>query len=274
MSKETNMQSQIFRLIATTALAFSLQPVFAASVNGVAIPDDQITRAMQQAQLPDNDATRNAIKQQLIARELFRQEAAKAKGLEARPDVQQALREAKDAILTQAWLKDHIKPAPVTEEQVRARYNAIVASLGDKEYKGRLIELADDAAAAAVLARIQGGEDFAKVAQQVSLAPSKASGGAMDWLSFKVPAQEGQTQNLPLPLAQALSTLPAGAVSATPVAWNNRRFLVKVDEVRATRVPAYDTVKPGIQQALQAQELERATTTLVTQLLGKAKITQ
>ena len=268
------MQSQIFRLIATTALAFSLQPVFATSVNGVAIPDDQITRAMQQAQLPDNDATRNAIKQQLIARELFRQEAAKAKGLEARPDVQQALREAKDAILTQAWLKDHIKPAPVTEEQVRARYNAIVASLGDKEYKGRLIELADDAAAAAVLARIQGGEDFAKVAQQVSLAPSKASGGAMDWLSFKVPAQEGQTQNLPLPLAQALSTLPAGAVSATPVAWNNRRFLVKVDEVRTTRVPAYDTVKPGIQQALQAQELERATTTLVTQLLGKAKITQ
>src|SRR5207253_7771139 len=162
------------RLIATTALAFSLQSAFAASVNGVAIPDDQIARAMQQAQLPDSDATRNAIKQQLIARELFRQEAAKAKGLEVRPDVQQALHDAKDTILTQAWLKDHIKPAPVTEEQVRARYNAIVSSLGDKEYKGRLIEVADDAAAAAALARIKGGEDFAKVAQQVSLAPSKA----------------------------------------------------------------------------------------------------
>ncbi|MGO4330123.1 peptidyl-prolyl cis-trans isomerase [Cupriavidus sp. M-11] len=268
------MQSQILRLAAITALAFSLQSAFAASVNGVAIPDEQITRAIQQARLPDNDATRNAIKQQLIAHELFRQEAARDKGLEARPDVQQALREAKNTILAQAWLKDHIKPAAVTEEQVRARYNAIVASLGDKEYKGRLIEVADDAAAATTLARIKAGEDFVKVAQQVSLAPSRASGGAMDWLSFKVPAQEGQTQNLPLPLAQALSTLPAGAVNATPIAWNNRRFLVKVDEVRATQVPAYDAVKPGIQQALQAQELQRATTALVTQLLGKARITQ
>lgn len=39
-------------------------------------------------------------------------------------------------------------------------------------------------------------------------------------------------------------------------------------------VPAYETANPGIQQALQAQALERATAALVTQLLTKAKITQ
>lgn len=268
------MQPNIARLVAATALAFCLHTAQAASVNGVAIPDTLVASALQQSGLPDTPQARNVIKQQLIARELFRQEAARDKGLESRPDVQQALRDAKAQILAQAWLKDHIKPAPVTEAQVRERYNAIVASLGEKEYKTRLIEVADPAAANAALSRIKAGEDFAKVAQAVSLAPSKASGGAMDWISFKVPVQEGQTQNLPLPIAQAIASLPAGAVSAAPIAWNSRSFIVKVDEARPTQVPAYDTVKPGIQQALQAQALERATAALVTQLLTKAKITQ
>ncbi|WP_265922417.1 peptidylprolyl isomerase [Cupriavidus nantongensis] len=268
------MQPNIARLIAVTVLAFGLHIAHAASVNGVAITDAQITTVLQKSGLPDTPQARNVITQQLIARELFRQEAVRDKGLESRPDVQQALRDAKVQVLTQAWLKDHIKPAPVTDAQVRERYDTIVASLGEKEYKARLIEVADSAAADAALTRIKGGEDFAKVAQAVSIAPSKASGGAMDWVSFKMPVQEGQTQNLPLPIAKVITSLPAGAVSAAPVAWNNRIFLVKVDETRPTQVPTYDTVKSGIQQALQAQALERATAALVTQLLAKAKISQ
>ena len=272
------MRCHASRLLMVTALAFGLQAYLpaagAASVNGVAIPDSQVTAALQQAHIADTPQARSAITQQLIARELFRQEASKDKSLESRADVQQAIRDAKSAILTQAWLKDHIKPAPVTDADVKARYDAIVASLGDKEYKARLIQVADEAGGKAALARIKGGEDFAKVAQQVSLAPSKAAGGAMDWVSFKVPAQEGKTQGLPLPLAQGIATLPAGAVSAAPIAFDGRFYLIKVDEVRATQVPAFDQVKPGIQQALQAQALERATTALVTQLLTKAKISQ
>lgn len=277
------MQLPIHRLLITTALAFGLHGVHAqgvagvgpaATVNGVAISQQQVQQSLQQAKLPDTQAARDTVRQQLIARELFRQEAAKDKALEARPDVQQALRDAKTAILTQAWLKDRIKAAPVTDAQVKERYDTIVASLGDKEYKARLIQVADEAGAQVALARVKGGEDFAKVAQQVSLAPSKTNGGEMDWVSFKVPVQEGKTQNLPLPIAQTLAALPAGGVSAAPIAWDKRYYLIKVDEVRPTQVPAFDTVKPGIQQALQAQALERATTALVTQLLAKAKISQ
>ncbi|MGN5479997.1 peptidylprolyl isomerase [Cupriavidus basilensis] len=192
------MQTHTTRLLITSALAFGLQfglpAAHAASVNGVAIPDSQVTATLQQAHLPDTPRARSAITQQLIARELFRQEAVKDKSLESRADVQQAIRDARTAILTQAWLKDRIKPAPVTDADVKARYDAIVATLGDKEYKARLIQVGDEASAKAALARIKGGEDFAKVAEAVSLAPSKANGGQMDWISFKVPAQEGKTQ--------------------------------------------------------------------------------
>lgn len=268
------MQAKVTRAVLGAVMAIGLQGAHAATVNGVAIPDSAIAQAVQAAGLPDSPAAREAIKQQLIARELFRQEAAKDKALEQRPEVQALLREARQQILTQAWLKDRIKPAPVTDAEVRARYDAIVATLGDKEYKARVIEVADDAAANAVLGRIKAGEDFAKIAQDVSLAPSKAAGGAMDWVSFKVPAQEGKTQTLPLPIAQAVSMLPPGAVSPSPVVLGERRYVVKVDAVRPTQVPSFDTAAPGIRQALQAQALERATVALVTGLLAKARITQ
>lgn len=267
------MPSSIRSIVAAAAI-LGAHAAHAASVNGVVISDEHISRAMQDARLPDTPQARNIIKQQLIAQELFGQEAAKDKALEARPDVQQALQQARRQILTQAWLKDRIKPDPVTDAQVRQRYDAIVASLGDKEFKPRVIELADSSGAAAALARIKRGEDFAKVAQEISLAPTKASGGAMDWISFKLPAQEGRTQNLPLPIAQAIGGLPAGGVTAAPVTWNNRSYIVKVDEIRPTQVPSYEQAKPAIQQALQAQALERATAALVVELFGKAKITQ
>jgi len=271
------MQPIFSRLAAASLLVLGLHAgpaAHAASVNGVTISEDAIAQATQAAGLPDTPQAREAMKQQLIARELFRQEANKDKALEKRPEVQALLQEARNQVLTQAWLKDRIKPEPVTDAQVRARYDAIVASLGAMEYKTRVIELADDAAAAKALARIKAGEDFGKVAQDVSLAPTRTSGGALDWISFKVPAQEGRTQSLPLPIAEAISTLPAGAVSPVPVAWNERRYLVKVDALRPTQVPPYDAAAPGIRQALQAQALERATVALVTSLLTKAKITQ
>lgn len=268
------MLFNLTRVAVAVAAAVGLQMAHAATVNGVAIPEAAIADTLRAAQLPDTTQAREAIKQQLIARELFRQEAAKDKGLEQRPEVQALLADARNQILTQAWLRDHIKPAPVTDADVRSRYDAIVASLGEKEYKARVIEVADDGAAAAALARIKSGEDFAKVAQQVSLASSKAAGGAMDWISFKVPAQEGKTQNLPMPIAQAVASLPEGAITPAPIVLGERRYLIKVDAVRPTQVPAFETAAPGIRQALQAQALERATLALVTGLLTKARITQ
>lgn len=262
------------RTLIASALMLSVHGAHGATVNGVAISEEQVSQAMAQARLPDSPQARAAVRQQLIAQELIRQEAARDKTLETRGDVQQALREARTQILTQAWLKDRIEPEPVTEAQVRERYDAIVGSLGEKEYKARLIEVADNASAAAALARIAGGEDFGKVARDVSLAPTKASGGAMDWVSFPVPPREGRTQNLPLPLAEAIASLPAGAATTAPIAWNNRSYLLRVDEVRTTQVPTYDQARPAIEQVLRAQALERATAALVVELLGKARITQ
>lgn len=259
-------------VLLTTSLAWAdaLPAGVIATVNGMAITQAQLDRVIAQAGAPANPNVVQALKQQLIARELFRQQAAKNPAYEKLPAVQ----EAHDAVITQAWLKDNIKPAPVTDEQVKARYDAIAESLGDKEYKARVIQVGDDVTATQVITQLKQGGDFAKLAQQYSTAPNKARGGEMDWVSFKVPVQEGKTQNLPLPLAREIAALQSGAVSAAPVEFNKQRYIVKVDSVRPTQVPAYDSTKPAIRQALEAAELERATVQVVGNLLKTAKVVQ
>ena len=256
------------------ARADALPQGVVAIVNGTQITQAQLDRAVAQTGVAANPNVVQALKQQLIARELFRQQAAKVPAYDKLPAVKQAVQEAHDAAITQAWLKDNIKPAPVTDEQVKARYEAIVSSLGDKEYKTRVIQVGDDVTASQVVTQLKQGGDFVKLAQQYSTAPNKARGGEMDWVSFKVPVEEGKTQNLPLPVAREIAVLAPGAVSAAPVEAGNQRYIVKVDAVRPTQVPAYEAVKPAIKQALETAELERATVTVVGGLLKSAKVVQ
>ena len=259
---------------ASGALADGLPAGVVAIVNGTQITQAQLDRAIAQSGVPANPNVTQALKQQLIARELFRQQAAKNAAYEKSPIVKQAVQEAHDAAITQLWLKDNIKPAPVTEEQVKARYDAIVSSLGDKEYKARVIQVGDDVTATQVVTQLKQGVDFGKLAQQYSTAPNKTRGGEMDWVSFKVPAEEGKTQNLPLPVAREMSTLAVGAYSAAPVEAGSQRYIVKLDAARPTQVPAYDSAKPAIKQALETAELERVTVQVVGGLLKQAKVVQ
>lgn len=266
--------SAVAAMATSSAHADGLPPGVIALVNGTQITQAQLDRAIAQSGTQANPQVAQALKQQLIARELFRQQAAKNPAYDKLPAVKQAMQEAHDAVITQAWLKDNIKPASITEEQVRARYDAIVASLGDKEYKARVIQLGDDVTAAQVLAQLKQGGDFAKLAQQYSTAPNKVRGGDMDWVSFKVPVEEGKTQNLPMPLAREIATLAVGAASTAPVEAGSQRYLVKVEAARPTQVPGYDAVRPAIRQALETAELERVTVQVVGDLLKQAKVVQ
>jgi len=243
----------------------------AASVNGVPIPmarfDEALRLSIAQGKA-DTPELRAAIRNQLIALEVFRQEAVK-RGWQNDPQVL----EARDSAMIQRYLKDAVRPEPVAEAAVRTRYESIVASLGEREFHFRLIAVADETKARELLAVLKAGQaDFAALARQHSLLPSRDKGGEMDWISFKTPAEEGHTQALPLPLANAVAALPAGALTAAPISWQGRWYLIRMDEVRPTHIPTYDEVKAALRRALEAQALEKATAELVVRLLANAKI--
>lgn len=243
----------------------------AARVNGAAIPLARLDEAVRLAVAQGNADTpelRAALRSQLVAREVFRQEAVK-RGWQNDPQVL----EARDAAMIQRYLKDAVRPEAVPESAVRARYDAIVAGLGEREFRFRLIALGDEKRARELLASLKEGKaDFAESARRESLLPSREKAGEMDWVSFKTPAVEGRTQGLPLPLANMIAALPAGALGAEPVSWQGRWYLVRLDESRPTRIPAYEEVGANLRRALEAQALEKATAELVARLIANAKI--
>jgi peptidyl-prolyl cis-trans isomerase C len=246
-----------------------------ATVNGSVIRQSTYEQLIKQAVdqgNPDTPELREAIKKQLIARELFLQEAAK-QNLDKDPEVLAATEEAKRNAMLQHYLRAQLKLNPVTDEQARAHYEQVKAGMGTREYKLRAIMLPSEARAKEIRDQLAKGKDFGELARQWSLAPSAARGGELDWLSFKTPAKEGETQGLPLALARAVEKLQKGKV-AEPVEVRGQWWILKLEDVRPTRLPSFEEAKAGIYRMLQARELERATSELMARLSKGATITQ
>jgi len=272
--------TRIARLAAIAVLSLASASLMAqdadkpvATVNGKPIKQSTLDMAVRQATAQgnaDSPQLRDALKNQLIARELFVQEATK-QNLDKDAEVIAVAEEAKRTAMVQKYLRGQVKPNPITEEQAKAHYDQMKSNLGAKEFKLRVIMLPNDQRAKEVHAQIAKGKDFAEMARQWSLAPSSSRGGELEWVSFKTPAKEGQTQGLPLPLAQAVEKMQKGKVSE-PLAVADRWWIVKLDDVRNTNVPPFEQTKANIMRMLQQREVERVTNELATKLAKDAKI--
>jgi parvulin-like peptidyl-prolyl isomerase len=244
-----------------------------AIVNGVQIKQAQIDAAIVASRLPDTPELRATLKNQLIARALFVQ-AAQAAHYDSHTDVQAAVEQAKELAMTQAYLRDNIKLEAVTEADVKAQFDRIVASLGDTEFKANVIVTNDADTAQKVIDLLNKNGDFAQLAKQYSVAADAAQGGTLNWVSFKTPLEEGKTQNWPLPVADALLKLPIGSVSSVPISAAGKFYVLKLDQKRPTEIPDYVTAKTLLERQLQQAAIQRATADVVIGLIKSAQIQQ
>lgn len=242
-----------------------------ARVNGVPITVSQVDAVASKLGQQNNGVLRRRIKDELIAKELILQ-AAKNAHYDTRPEVVQAMETAKSLEIIQLYLQDQIHPAQVTDAQVKTRYDEFVASMGASEYKARLIVVADRNTANDVLAKLKRGVSFDALARDVSIIPSKTVGGALPWLTFKLPVDKDATGGVGPAIAQEISTLSAGDFSPEPIPADNRWVIVKLDERRPTVTPPFDKVKDAILHQLQQVALEKATADFVDGLMRQARI--
>jgi len=241
-----------------------------ARVNGVAVSKLAYETALRESiarSAQDTPALKEMVANQLIAREILRQAAEKQK-LQNDP----AVVAARDEAMIRRYLQEAVKLTPVSEAEVHARYDAIVASLGQNEYKIGLIAVAKEQEARDIIAEIKGGGDFAGIARKSSLLSSREQGGELDWISFKTPLQEGKTQGVPLLIAQAAVTLPQGGISLEPVLFDRRYYVVRLEQWRPTQIPSFESAAPGIRKLLEGQAVQKASAELMQDLILKAKI--
>lgn len=206
-----------------------------------------------------DDNTRDVVVSKLISSELVAQEAQRI-GLDKQQDYLIKEELANRELLVNSFIQDYMKKNPVSEAETKAAYDKYKAELGDKEYSARHILVSSEAEAKEVIAQLNKGGDFAKIAKEKSKDPgSKEKGGDLGWFP---PA------GMVKPFADAVEKLKKGAITADPVQTNFGWHVIKLEDSRATQPPAYDKVKEGLQKQLGQRQLEK----MLADLRAKATI--
>jgi peptidyl-prolyl cis-trans isomerase C len=246
-------------------LAVVAVPAFAqnvAVVNGKAIPTSRVEAVVKQVvaqgQQPDSPQLRELIKKDLIGREVMMQEAEK-QGFGKDATVKQQLENARQAIIINALVADFVKKNPVSDADIKAEYDRFVKQNGDKEYHVRHILLATEAEANDVIAKLKGGAKFEDLAKASKDTGSAANGGDLDWA---VPAA------FPPEFSAAFVALQKGQVTEKPVQTQNGFHVIKVDDIRAAKLPTLEEVKPQVAEALTQKKLQA----YQEEMVKKAKI--
>lgn len=237
----------LLALIAVVAAPAFAQNV--ATVNGKAIPasrlDTVVKQVTAQGKQPDSPQLRDAIKKDLIAREVMVQEADK-QGYSNKPDVKQALENTRQSIVINAMLADYVKKNPVKDAEIKAEYDKYKASVGDKEYHARHILVGTEKEATDIIAKLKGGAKFEELAKQSKDTGSAANGGDLDWAS---------PGNFVKPFSDAMIALKDGQVTDKPVQSQFGYHVIKLEGSRAAKVPGLDEVKGQIEQALTQKKI-------------------
>jgi len=233
-----------------------------ATVNGKAIKQsiyDYIAKdAIARGQKVDGQL-KQAITNKLIDSELVYQEAQKL-GLDKQAEYLAREELSRRELLTSMYLQDFVKKNPISESDTKAAYEEYKKAYGDKEYSARHILVKTESEAKDIIAQLNKGADFAKIAKEKSLDPgSKEKGGDLGWFS---PA------SMVKPFSDVAINLQKGSISSNPVQTQFGWHVIKLVDTRTAQPLPYDKVKDGIQKNLQQRDLEK----MMAELRTKAKI--
>lgn len=248
---------------AATAPAAAASAEVAATVDGTPITKVQLDGIMQQqaAQgMPDTADSRKMVVDNLALQILVAKEAT-AKGLDKTPEVAGNLEMARQSILANAFVKDYIKTAAVTDEALKAEYETFKAKSGGNEYKARHILVKTEDEAKDIIAKLKKDiKAFEGLAKAKSMDPgSKANGGDLGWFNPSGMVPE---------FGAAVAKLEKGKFTEEAVKTQFGYHVIILDDSRAIAAPAFDDVKAQLTQQMQQKNLKKT----LDDLKAKAKI--
>ncbi|RXZ38830.1 peptidylprolyl isomerase [Oxalobacteraceae bacterium CAVE-383] len=249
----------LFALMAIAAIPAMAQSI--ARVNGKPIPTaraDALVKQLASQGQADTPQLRAAVKQELINREVLMQEADK-QGLSNTADVKAQMEQARQMIVIRSLIADFGKKHPITDSDIKAEYDKFKATTGDKEYHVHHILVETEDQAKAIIAKLKAGTKFEDLAKQSKDPGSAANGGDLDWAT---PAAFVK------PFSDAMVALKKGDITDTPVKTQFGYHVIRLDDVRAAKVPTLEELKPQITEALQQRKIQE----YQESLLSKAKI--
>ena len=247
---------------AGVSLAQTVEDPIIATVNGEAILNSDLTMFYdslpQQYRQVAMVSLYDQLLEGLIESRLLAQEARKS-GLMDDPTVKRRLAYITNDLLQRSYL-DQLLAVEITEERMRALYEATIANQqGAEEVNARHILLEEEAAARAVIAELDKGVDFASLAQERSTGPSGPNGGDLGYFT---------REQMVAPFAEAAFALQPGEYTKQPVKTQFGWHVIKLEYRRDSPAPTYEES----QAALSRQVGKEYTLEFMAKLLAGAEI--
>lgn len=233
-----------------------------ATVDGEPVTQSEVESTLQRMppqfqQQPLELVTPMVVQQIGISRRIHAQ--ALSEGYADDPEVAERVAEAEQGIIQDVWVERQLDEL-VTDEAVQAAYETYLEQNPPQdEVSARHILLESEEDALAVIEELDGGADFATLAQEKSTGPSGPAGGQLGFF--------GAGQMVP-EFADAAFSMEPGNYSDTPVQTQFGWHVILVEDRRTTEPPTFEELEP--QLANQARQ--DALRDLITEIQGQSEI--
>ena len=233
-----------------------------AVVNGYEIfMSDIMNRRQQlgpQAQQYPAQLLFNLILQDMITVRLVADEARK-QGYDKEPQVRRAVAQIEDQLLQQELMSRYVKDN-LTDDAVKARYDQFLKENPPlDEVRARHILVETEEQARAVIVRVGKGEDFGRLARELSTGPSGKVGGDLGYFTREKMVPE---------FSAAAFGLRPGDVTKSPVKTQFGWHVIKVEDRRTQEAPSYAQAEGQMREQVQ----EQLTRKYVSELREKAEV--
>jgi peptidyl-prolyl cis-trans isomerase C len=156
-------------------------------------------------------------------------------------------------------LKNVTEASRISDEELKKEYNKRKQDMTTHEYKARHILVEKEDTARNIIAKLDKGADFAKLAEQESTGPSAAHGGDLGWFKPGEMVKE---------FSDAVEKLDNGKYTKSPVKSEFGWHVILREEVRDVPPPPFEQMREQLQMRAQNVQIEQ----YIKSLRNKAEI--
>ena len=245
-------QKSLAVLALALAVAGSAAAQNVAVVNGKAVPKSRVDLLMVQAtrggQQPVTPELEQRVREEVVLREVFAQEAEK-RGVAASADYRNQMELARQTILIRELFADYQKKNPVSDAEAKAEYDKFKGQATGTEYRARHILVEKEDEAKSLIKQLNAGAKFDELAKKHSTDKgSGANGGDLDFAKPDSYVPE---------FGQAMVALKKGETTAAPVKTQFGWHIIRLEDTREAQFPPFEEVKPQVVQRLSQQKLQQ-----------------
>ncbi len=220
------------------------------TINGVEVPESLFRRlSLDTIQKPADDLTpeeRAAMVDRLVTFQLAAGDGERL-ALHQERSIAASLELARLQVLANAAVERHLEDNPPSEAELRDLYEQRIENLSGTEYKARHILVETEDEASDLIEQLDGGADFAELAQEFSTGPTGPNGGDLGWFA---------PDRMVAPFSAAVQALEVGSHSPEPVQTQFGWHVILLEETRDQQPPGIESMRVELTTIAQQQRVQ------------------